>query len=165
MFNWTLLVSRKPLQDHYKNPLFIEAIKIDALEANRVILEQVKMSSKIKRFFFLLFWNIFVRVKNFYVEDGCLKCMIYNLSLPQRLQIKQNLLKFFLRGLPTVDKIVHFTFVSLLCQLCRKAKKSKMHLLKECLKAKMILKTIKKKCFVLKIPRWKSANFVCEFTN
>ena len=78
---------------------------------------------------------------------------------------QQNLLKFFLRGLPTVDKIAHFTSVSPLCQLCRKAKESRVHLLEECLKAKAILKTIGKRCFVLKIPGWKSADFVCGFTN
>ena len=60
-----------------------------------------------------------------------------------------------------MDKIAHFTFVSPLCQLCRKVKESKVHLLKEYLKAKMILKTIGKRCFVLKIPGWKSADFVC----
>ena len=76
-----------------------------------------------------------------------------------------NLLKFFLRGLPTVDKIVHFTFVSPLYQLCRKAKKSKVHLLEECSKAKAILKTIGRKCFVLKIPGWESADFMCKFMN
>ena len=102
---------------------------------------------------------------NFYVGDGCLKCVIYNLSLPQRPQIKQNLLKFFLRGLPTVDKIAHFTFVSPLCWLCRKAKESRVHLLEGCLKAKAILKTIRRRCFVLKIPGWKSADFVCGFMN
>ena len=66
---------------------------------------------------------------------GAVKCVIYNLSLPQRPQIKWNLLKFFLRGLPTVDKIAHFTFVSPLCWLCRKAKESRVHLLEECLKS------------------------------
>ena len=71
---------------------------------------------------------------------------------------KQNLLKFFLRGLPTVDKIVHFTSVSSLCWLCRKAKESRAHLFEECPKAKVILKTIGRKYFVLKIPRWESAN-------
>ena len=40
-----------------------------------------------------------------------------------------------------------------------------MHLLKECLKAKAILKTIGRRCFVLKIPGWESADFVCGFTN
>ena len=165
LFNWALLVLRKPLQDHYKNPLFIGAMRINALEASDAISEQVKMSSKTKRSFSLLSQNISVGVENFYIGDGCLKCMIYNLSLPQKPQIKQNLLKFFLRGLPTVDKIVHFTSVSLLCQLCRKAKESRVHLLEECLKAKVILKTIRRKCFVLKIPGWESTNFVCEFTN
>ena len=64
-----------------------------------------------------------------------------------------------------MNKIVHFTSVSPLCQLCRKAKKSRVYLLEECLKAKVILKTIGKKCFVLKIPGWESADFVCGFTN
>ena len=40
-----------------------------------------------------------------------------------------------------------------------------MHLLEGCLKAKVILKTIGKKCFILKIPEWESADFVCGFTN
>ena len=165
LFNWALLVLRKPLQDHYRNPLSIGAIRINALEASGAISEQVRMGSKTKRSFSLLFQNISVGVENFYVGDGCLKCVIYNLFLPQRPQIKQNLLKFFLRGLPTVDKIAHFTSVSSLCQLCRKAKKSRVHLLEECPKAKAILKTIGRKCFVLKIPGWESADFVCGFTN
>ena len=55
--------------------------------------------------------------------------------------------------------------MSPLCQLCRKAKESRVHLLEECLKAKVILKTIGRKCFILKIPGWESADFVCEFTN
>ena len=33
------------------------------------------------------------------------------------------------------------------------------------MKAKVILKTIGRKCFVLKIPRWESADFMCGFTN
>ena len=140
-------------------------MRIDALKASGAISEQVRMSSKTKRSFSLLSQNIFVGVENFYVRDGCLKCIIYNLSFPQRLQIKQNLLKFFLRGLPTVDKIIHFTFVSSLCWLCRKAKESRVHLLEGCLKAKAILKTIGEKCFILKIPGWESADFMCEFTN
>ena len=64
-----------------------------------------------------------------------------------------------------MDKIAHFSSVSSLCQLCRKAKELRVHLLKECLKAKVILKTIGRKCFVLKIPGWKSADFVCGFMN
>ena len=165
LFNWALLISRKPLQDHYRNPLSIGAMRIDALEASGAISEQVRMGSKTKRSFSLLSRNISVGVENFYVGDGCLKCVIYNLSLPQRPQIKWNLLKFFLRGLPTVDKIAHFTAVSPLCWLCRKAKESRVHLLEECLKAKAILKTIGRRCFVLKIPGWESADFVCGFTN
>ena len=150
LFNWALLVSRKPLQDYYKNPLSIGAMRINALEASGAISKQVRMCSKTKRSFSLLSQNISVRVENFYVGDGCLKCVIYNLSLPQRPQIKWNLLKFFLRGLSTVDKITHFTSVSPLCWLCKKAKESRVHLLEEYLKAKMILKTIGKRCFVLK---------------
>ena len=140
-------------------------MRIDALEANGAISDQVRMGSKTKRFFSLLFWNISVGVKNFYVGDGCLKCVIYNLSFPQKSQIKWNLLKFFLRGLLTVDKIAHFTSVSPLCWLCRKTKELKVHLLEECLKAKVILKTIGRKCFVLKISGWESVDFVCGFTN
>ena len=165
LFNWALLVLRKPLQDYYKNPLSIGAMRINALKASGAILEQVRMGSKTKRSFSLLSQNISVGVENFYVGDGCLKCVIYNLSLPQRPQIKQNLLKFFLRGLLTVDKIAHFTSVSPLCWLCRKTKESRVHLLEEYPKAKAILKTIGRKCFVLKIPGWKSADFVCGFTN
>ena len=41
LFNWALLVSRKPLQDHYRNPLFIGAMRINALEASGAILEQL----------------------------------------------------------------------------------------------------------------------------
>ena len=165
LFNWALLVLRKPLQDHYRNLLFIEAMRIDALKASGAISEQVRLGSKTKRSFFLLSQNIFVGVENFYMGDGCLKCVIYNLSFLQRPQIKQNLLKFFLRGLPTVDKITHFTFVSSLCWLCKKAKESKVHLLEECSKVKAILKTIGRKCFILKIPGWESVDFVCGFTN
>ena len=147
------------------NPLSIGAMRIDALEASDVISEQVRIGSKTKRSFSLLSWNIFVGVENFYVRDGCLKCVIYNLSLLQKPQIKQNLLKFFLRDLSTVDKIAHFTSVSPLCWLCRKAKESRVHLLEGCLKVKAILKTIERRCFVLKIPRWESADFVCRFMN
>ena len=64
-----------------------------------------------------------------------------------------------------MNKIAHYTSVSPLCWLCRKAKESRVHLLEGCLKAKAILKTIGRKCFILKIPEWESANFVCGFTN
>ena len=104
LFNWALLVLRKPLQDHYRNPLFIGAMRIDALEASGAISEQVRMGSKTKRSFSFLSQNISVGGE-FLCGGWCLKCVIYNLSLPQRLQIKWNLLKFFLRDLPTVDKI------------------------------------------------------------
>ena len=63
LFNWALLVLRKPLQDHYRNPLSIGAMRIDALEASGAISEQVKMGSKTKRSFSLLFWNISVGVE------------------------------------------------------------------------------------------------------
>ena len=84
LFSWALLISRKPLQNHYRNPLSIGVMRIDALEASDAISEQVRMGSKTKRSFSLLSWNIFMEVENFYVGDGCMKCMIYNLSLPQR---------------------------------------------------------------------------------
>ena len=126
-------------------------MRIDALEASGAISKQMRMDSKTKKSFFLLSQNISVGVKNFYMEDRCLKCVIYNLFFLQKSQIKWNLLKFFLRGLPTIDKIVHFTFVSLLCWLYRKVKESRVHFLEECPKVKVILKTIGKKCFILKI--------------
>ena len=55
LFNWALLILRKPLQDHYRNPLSIGAMRIDALEASGAISEQVRMGSKTKRSFSLLF--------------------------------------------------------------------------------------------------------------
>ena len=54
LFNWALLISRKSLQDHYRNPLSIGAMRIDALEASGAISEQVRMGSKTKRSFSLL---------------------------------------------------------------------------------------------------------------
>ena len=54
LFNWALLVLKKPLQDHKRNPLSIGVIRIDALEANGAISEQVRMGSKTKRSFSLL---------------------------------------------------------------------------------------------------------------
>ena len=51
LFNWALLVLRKPLQDHKRNSLSIGAMRIDALEASGAISEQVRMGSKTKRFF------------------------------------------------------------------------------------------------------------------
>ena len=70
LFNWALLISRKPLQDHYRNPLSIGAMRIDALEASGTISEQVRMGSKTKRSFSLLSRNISVGVENFYVGMG-----------------------------------------------------------------------------------------------
>ena len=46
LFNWALLVLRKPLQDHFWNPLSIGAMRINALEASGAILEQVRMAPK-----------------------------------------------------------------------------------------------------------------------
>ena len=54
LFNWALLVLRKPLQNHYRNLLSIGVMRIDALEASGAISEQVKMGSKTKKFFSLL---------------------------------------------------------------------------------------------------------------
>ena len=66
-------------------------MRINALEASGAISEQVRMGSKTKRSFSLISQNISMGVENFYVGDGCLKCVIYNLFLPQRPQIKWNL--------------------------------------------------------------------------
>ena len=37
LFNWALLVLRKPFQDHYRNSLFIGAMRINALETSGAI--------------------------------------------------------------------------------------------------------------------------------
>ena len=73
LFNWALLVLKKPLQDHYRNPLSIVAMRINALEASGAISEQVRMGSKTKRFFSLLSWNIFVEVEEFLCERWVLE--------------------------------------------------------------------------------------------
>ena len=67
-------------------------------------------------------------------------------------------------GLPTIDKISHFTLKPLTFQLCKKEKKSQTHLLETCIHAKSYLEKMGQSCIKLKLPSWESSSFVCGLT-
>ena len=61
---------------------------------------------------------ISIEIKDLYMGEGRAECVVYNLAHAIRLQLKRNLIKFLIRGLPTRDKLAHFTNQDSSCQLC-----------------------------------------------
>ena len=57
-------------------------------------------------------------IKDLYMGEGRAECVVYNLAHAIRPQLKRNLIKFLIRGLPTRDKLAHFTNQNSSCQLC-----------------------------------------------
>ena len=103
-------------------------------------------------------------LEDIYQEGGKIKCIVYNLAHTLKSQLQQNLTKFLICGLPTMDKISHFTLKPSTCQLCKKEKESWTHLLKTCIHAKSYFEKMRQSCIKLKLPSWESSSFVCELT-
>ena len=58
---------------------------------------------------------------------------------------------FIIKGLPTRDKLVHFTNQNLSCWLCHWEKESQTHLLEECSVAEGFLQAMERKCILLNV--------------
>ena len=63
-----------------------------------------------------------IEIKDLYVGEGRAECVVYNLAHAIRPQLKRNLIKFLIRGLPTRDKLAHFTNQNSSCRLCHHEK-------------------------------------------
>ena len=50
-----------------------------------------------------------IEIKDLYVGEERAECVVYNLAHATKPQLKRNLIKFIIRGLPTRDKLAHFT--------------------------------------------------------
>ena len=51
---------------------------------------------------------ISIEIKDLYVGERRAECVVYNLAHAIRPQLKRNLIKFLIRGLPTRDKFFFF---------------------------------------------------------
>ena len=102
-----------------------------------------------------------IKIKNLYVGEGKVECVVYNLAHAVRPQLKRNLLKFLIRGLPTRDKLAHFSNQVSSCWLCHQEKESQSHLLENCSVAEGLLQAMGRKCILLKIPGWQETENVC----
>ena len=122
LFNWALLISHKPLSCEYKNPLAIGAIRLDAYFAASKISKEVTLGGPTKTNYSSLSHQVPIALKDIYQEGGKIKCIVYNLAHTFKPQLQQNLTKFLICGLPTMDKISHFTLEPPICQLCKKEK-------------------------------------------
>ena len=63
-----------------------------------------------------------------------------------------------------MDKISHFTLEPPTCQLCKKEKKSQIHLFETCIYVKSYLEKMGWSYIKLKLPSWESFSFVCGLT-
>ena len=90
-------------------------------------------------------------ISNFFVAGGETRILIYNLSHSLKPQIKRNILKVCLWGLPTRDKLSHFTSESNLCRLCKNGKESREHLLQYCPVSINILKFLRRQSVRLRV--------------
>ena len=50
-----------------------------------------------------------IEIKNLYVGEGRAECVVYNLAHVIKPQLERNLFKFIIKGLPTRNKLTHFT--------------------------------------------------------
>ena len=55
-----------------------------------------------------MFHIISIEIKNLYVGEGRAECVVYNLAHTIRPQLKRNLIKFLIKGLPTRDNVGSF---------------------------------------------------------
>ena len=102
-----------------------------------------------------------IEIKDLYVGEGRAECVVYNLAHAIRPQLKRNLIKFLIRGLPTRDKLAHFTNQDSSCRLCHQEKESQTHLLEECSVAEGLLQAMGRKCILLNVPSWQETKNVC----
>ena len=114
LFNWALLISCKPLSCKYKNPLAIGAMKFDAYSSASKISKEVTLGGPTKTNYSSLSCQVPIALEDIYQEGGKIKCIVYNLAHTLKPQLQQNLTKFLICGLSTMDKISHFTTSKLL---------------------------------------------------
>ena len=109
LFNWALLISYKPLSCEYKNPLTIGAMRLDASFAASKISKEVILGGSTKTNYSSLSCQVPIVLEDIYQEGGKIKCIVYNLAHTLKPQLQQNLTKFLICSLSTMDKISHFT--------------------------------------------------------
>ncbi len=161
LFNWALLNSRKPMRKDYKNPLSIGAMRQEALRSIHNISPIISEGNRTKNSYSHLAFSIPLKIKDFFLDGGEPKYLIYNLAHSVRPPLKRMLLKFTLRGLPTRDKLSHFTSEGPMCRLCKEEKESRHHILNECQRGSEILGALEKHGEKLKIPTWSETEGMC----
>ena len=124
VFNWALLTSYPPIRSDYQSPLSIGAMQKDALFAAQSLSAKVVFGQATRVAYFNMSQVIPIEIKNLYVGEGRAECVVYNLVHAIRPQLKRNLIKFLIRGLPTRDKLAHFTNQNSSCRLCHCEKES-----------------------------------------
>ena len=161
VFNWALLTSHPPMRSDYQSPLSIGAMRNDALIAAQSLSPKVVFGQATHVAYTNMSRMIPIEIKDFYVGEGKAECVVYNLAHAVRPQLKRNLLKFLIRGLPTRDKLAHFSNQGSSCQLCHREKESQSHLLENCFVADSLLQAMGRKYILLKIPGWQETENVC----
>ena len=118
VFNWALLTSCPPMRSKYQSPLSIGAMWKDALIAAQSLSSKVVFGQATHVAYTNMSCMIPIEIKDLYVGEGRAECVVYNLAHAIRPQLKRNLLKFLIRGLPTRDKLSHFSNQDSSCHLC-----------------------------------------------
>ena len=103
------------MRSDYQSPLSIGAMRKDALFAAQSLSTKVVFGQAPQVAYFNISQVISIEIKDLYVGEGRAECVVYNLAHTIRPQLKRNLIKFLIRGLPTRDKLVHFTNQNLSC--------------------------------------------------
>ena len=162
IFNWALLLSKKPEFLEYRNPLSIGAMKHDAMTAARDISPLLEFNNRTKNSYNQMVHMIPVAENDFYVGQGSLKYLIYNLAHPLRPQLKRTVIKFFCRGLPTMDKVSHFSDKSNLCRLCHESTENRDHILYDCSESSKLVGMMRRQCTAFGLPPWKDNSGGCD---
>ena len=111
-------------------------------------------------------WIIPIEIKDLYMGEGRAECVVYNLAHAIRPQLKRNLIKFLIRGLPTRDKLAHFTNPKLkLLTLPLRKGVAKLIFWRNVLWLRGLLQAMGKKCILLNIPSWQETKNVCGFVS
>ena len=139
-------------------------MRLDAYFAASKISKEVILGGPTKTNYSSLSHQVPIVFEDIYQEGGKIKCIVYNLAHTLKPQLQQNLIKFLIHGLPTMDKISHFTLEPPTCWLYKKGKESWTHLLETCICAKSYLEKMGHSCIKLKLPSWESSSFVCGLT-
>ena len=84
-------------------------MRLDAYSAASKIFQEVTLGGPIKTNYSFLSHQVPIVLEDIYQEGGKIKCIVYNLAHTLKPQLQQNLTKFLIYGLSTMDKISHFT--------------------------------------------------------